>query len=727
MTVRTRILLLVAFALRSVCTGQEFKLSPVSGRAAMVSGGEILVRLSAPNDLKWSAHFNGMDVTPSFRAAEGSGDLLALLSGFKDGKNNLEISANGTVKAKLDIVNHPLQGPVFSGPHQKPFICQTELNGLGPALDDDCNAKTVVQYYYKSTKPAHDDPPDDQVRILHSIYGRIPFGPPLGFRRYASDQALPDDVAETVLEDGRTVPYIVRRELGVINRAIYEIRFLHQPGKPLPNPWSRRDGNWNGRLVYIFGGGLRAAYRQGTLFDWAADEALLSRGYATATSTFNTFYNNSNDVVSAETSSMVKEYFTKRYGEPVHTIGWGGSGGAMQLHLISQNYPGILDGIIPYISFPDVTTYLRSFSGDCSLLTRAFNRSKRPFAEAQRTAISGYATWRSCRYGATEPAWGIIPQHCDRVIPKNLIYDPVERPNGVRCGVFDNEVNVLGRDPKTGFARRLLDNVGVQYGLVAFNIGTIDAEQFVELNQNIGGFDVNGNMVAERTLDDVTAVRDAYRNGLVLTGAGGLPATPIIDFRSYSDDSAGAHDSFESFVTRARLIAANGKAGNQVIKILPRGSTYDDEIYGDPNPDTSFSARNERELVRQMESWLDRIAADHQPGSPAEKVTRNRPADVSDTCWTTDGQKIMGAGVYDVGGACSSLYPRYAGPRIAAGGPATDDVLKCELKPIDPADYPHPLRDDQLARLKAVFPTGVCDYSRPGVGQEITKTTWHSY
>ena len=36
-----------------------------------------------------------------------------------------------------------------------------------------------------------------------------------------------------------------------------------------------------------------------------------------------------------------------------------------------------------------------------------------------------------------------------------------------------------GRNPKTGFARRPLDNVGVQYGLVAFNAGAITAEQFL--------------------------------------------------------------------------------------------------------------------------------------------------------------------------------------------------------------------------------------------------------
>ena len=33
-----------------------------------------------------------------------------------------------------------------------------------------------------------------------------------------------------------------------------------------------------------------------------------------------------------------------------------------------------------------------------------------------------------------------------------------------------------------------------------------------------------------------------------------------------------------------------------------------------------------------------------------------------------------------------------------------------------------PLTAEQLERLKAVFPEGVCDYTRPGIGQEVTQT-----
>ena len=56
---------------------------------------------------------------------------------------------------------------------------------------------------------------------------------------------------------------IVRRELGSINRAVYAIAFLHEPGTPLPTPWYPAATAWNGRLIYSFGGGVQANYHMG--------------------------------------------------------------------------------------------------------------------------------------------------------------------------------------------------------------------------------------------------------------------------------------------------------------------------------------------------------------------------------------------------------------------------------------------------------------------------------
>ena len=61
-----------------------------------------------------------------------------------------------------------------------------------------------------------------------------------------------------------------------------------------------------------------------------------------------------NDVLSAETASMVKEHVIESLGTPpAWTIGEGGSGGSIQQQMIGQNYPGLLDGLMPAASFPD--------------------------------------------------------------------------------------------------------------------------------------------------------------------------------------------------------------------------------------------------------------------------------------------------------------------------------------------------------------------------------------
>jgi hypothetical protein len=64
---------------------------------------------------------------------------------------------------------------------------------------------------------------------------------------------------------------------------------------------------------------------------------------------------------------------------------------------------------------------------------------------------------------------------------------------------------------------------------------------------------------------------------------------------------------------------------------------------------------------------------------------------------------------------------------MVAGEPLANDVLKCQLKQIDAADYGDRLGKDDLAQVKNIFPRGVCDYSKPGVGQVPTKATWQSF
>ncbi|HYL38441.1 MAG TPA: DUF6351 family protein, partial [Bryobacteraceae bacterium] len=624
------------------------------------------------------------------------------------GKNALEIKS-GKTSAKLELVNYPITGPVFSGPHQKPFVCQTEQAGLGAPLDDDCSAKTVVTYAYKSTQAL---PPNA------GRGGRGPQTPgalPAGFKPFDPSAPRPADLAKITASDGKQVDYIVRRERGAINRAIYEIAMLHDPAQPAPDPWTP-SAAWNGRLVYSFGGGCAAGYRQG-LPGPAINDEFLSKGYAVAASSLNVFGNNCDDVISAETMMMVKEHFIKEFGLLVHTIGTGGSGGAIQQYMMAQNYPGLLDGLMPQISFPDNAIFESVI--DCSLLDHAFKSTKVSWNDDQKALVSGYASWKTCSesWMANGSPTSLANNQvkaaaCNPTIPKALQFDPATNPAGARCDYFDDLVNVYGKDSRTGAARRPLDNVGVQYGLAAFNAKQISFDQFIELNEVIGGHDANGEIISTRDVADPAALKIAYQTGRVDTGGGSLGSIPILDTRGYLDMSGNLHDRFRSMVTRARLKEANGSAGNQVTLMFPPSG---------PAP------LRPSDLLAQMNQWLDNIAQDTSNSSAATKVARDKPSGLTDACWTSDGEKIVEPQTFDGNGRCNQLYPAHSDPRMVAGSPLTDEVLKCSLKSVTAADYTQPLTPEQLARLKATFPQGVCDYTRPGVSQARVESTWRRY
>ena len=66
-------------------------------------------------------------------------------------------------------------------------------------------------------------------------------------------------------------------------------------------------------------------------------------------------------------------------------------------------------------------------------------------------------------------------------------------------------------------------------------------------------------------------------------------------------------------------------------------------------------------------------------------------------------------------------------PRVVAGAPRSEDILKCQLKPIALSDYKARFTPAELARLKSVFPQGVCDWSKKGVNQLPLDGTWLKY
>lgn len=79
-------------------------------------------------------------------------------------------------------------------------------------------------------------------------------------------------------------------------------------------------------------------------------------------------------------------------------------------------------------------------------------------------------------------------------------------PTGARPTLNDIGRNVYGFDPVTGFGRRPWDNVGVQYGLQTLNAVIISVKQFLDLNEFIGGFDIDADYVPTRTTSDLGAL-----------------------------------------------------------------------------------------------------------------------------------------------------------------------------------------------------------------------------
>lgn len=679
------------------------RIEVLSSRPALVTGSDALVHVAIaspiPPHLRVVA--NGADVTSRFRPDTTRSGLTALLTNLRTGANQIEVSADGVHPVSARVVAYPLTGPVISGPHEQPFVCETDsfrLQGggtLGAALDTNCSVATRVDYVYRSTS--------------HDRWTPLP-----------NPSATPADAVRLTTSTGATVPYVVRIETGTVNRAIYQIALLHDPSiEPGPD-FATKPAGWNGRLIYTFGGGCAGGwYRQGASTGGVVDDVMLRQGYAVASASLNVFGNNCNDLLAAETMMMVKERFIEAFGPPRFTIGWGCSGGSYQAHQIGDNYPGLLDGIVIGCSFPDVGyTSISAHSFGARLMYHYFQSATEPWTRDEQVAASGLPNYDSLQVQGTRPD-RIRPRDvCDDSIPHELLYDPVRNPRGARCTVYDHTVNVYGRDPSTGFARRFLDNVGVQYGLRALTDSKITKAQFLELNEKIGGIDADANFIPSRTSADLIALRIAYESGRILWGGGGLAAMPIIDYRGYADYAKGdPHMRFYSFSTRERLIRANGHADNQVM-LIENGATYG--LFSTRSPQV-------REALRQMDAWLSNLEGDTSAVPRGQKVVRAKPSDLVDACFDGTGAKIVEKQRYDGASRCNELYPSHGSPYLAAGMPIANNVVKCQLNPVDPGDYKQPFTAADLGRLRRIFPNGVCDYTKPGVEQRPLKSTWLSF
>ncbi|MEO6744823.1 MAG: DUF6351 family protein, partial [Caldimonas sp.] len=735
----------------------NFEIRTLSNRADLISDGNALVEVSVPKNVpmkKVTLTLNGVDVGSAFVADEGTRTFRGVVTGLKAGANTLIADSNGNGNgrpwASLTITNHERGGPILVGSQTQPWVCATptpvaevgntpasNASGLSTlAVDAKCNIKTEYKLFYRTKtvgcSTALPDPSPPAAQPTNNC-----------FMPYTPGTTPTDLVATTTTNAGATVPYIVRVERGTINRGIYDIAVLFDPTRAAPWTALAPQSQWNGKVLYSFGastGQPRQQFR--TEQNWA-DDAALSRGFMVVDHSLTDSLYNSNRVLVAETVLMMKEHIVDNYGEVKYTLGNGCSGGSIQQNTVSSIYPGLLDGIQPSCDYADsITTGMEVL--DCVLLVNTYVTPQwtalmggltQAQINAKKTAINGHLDHTGCHswnnaFGfnnkpgnyiptvVANSAGTIVPNGAPRNncrLPAALVYDPVTNPNGTRCGDSDLATSVWGSTAGVAGSTRALqagDNVGIQYGLKALQTGVITAEEFVTLNERIGGFDADSNRIAARTVADLPALDIAYRAGIVSSGKN-LGKLPILDSRGY--DELGIHYIWRSFSERARIDTANGNHNNHVMwrygtALLPATAAQVAAV-------TVAS-------LDTMDVWLSKLLVTAPKETlnsvrTQQQVVTAKPAAAVDLCYLT-GDTSFTTKVFDQ--AVCDADPRlvkHASPRQVAGGSIEENILKCQLRPLNSAEYaPATMSAGQLSRLNAVFPTGVCDWSKPGAGQQ---------
>ncbi|MCU1596213.1 MAG: N-acetylmuramoyl-L-alanine amidase, partial [Frankiales bacterium] len=570
----------------------------------------------------------------------------------------------------LTLTNHPIGGPVFAGPQIQPWACASGTTG------PQCNAKPTYAYKYLpvGSKQLQDYDPSTPAALI----------------------------ATTTTQTGVTVPFIVRQETGYLDRDQYRIAALIQPGKA----WNgaQPQPQFNHKLVLTHGASCDTEYQDAAAPD-VLNVAALGAGFVVASHALDNAGHNCNLVVQAEALVMTKERVVEQYGTLRYTIGSGCSGGSLVQQQLANAYPGLYQGISPQCSFTDAWSSAQQYV-DYLMLLKYFQDPSRwspgtawdPVAISQvlgHPNVANPVTFTSVIPNSSDPS-----RSCPGV-PAAKVFDPKTNPKGVKCTLQDYMVNVFGKRPD-GFANRGLGNAGIQYGLKGLRQGLITPAQFVDLNSHLGGLDINGDVSPSRFSGDKVGLDRVYSTGAV-NSANNLDKVAIIDLRG--PDPGAFHDVYRTYVLRNRLLRNFGTAANQV---LWRGQV---PLLGDTN--------YVDQAIFALDKWLDRVDRDRSSKPLPKKIIADKPADVGDRCTDGTGTSLPSE-------VCDQTVAAYASPRIAADGPTTDDVMQCQLKPLRRDDYAVSFTDAQWKALRTAFPGGVCDYSKPGVGQRGA-LSWLTY
>ena len=707
-------------------------LAVLSNRPDLISAGDVLVEVllgDAGDRNALALTRNGDDVTDVLEAtADNALRLLGVVEGLDLGENTLAVNLGNSVT----VINHPNEGPVISGPHLQPWACQ------GSAVDEFCNQPVRYEFEYKSSNP--------------DSSGLSPYDP----------ENPPGDVAMTTTDNGETVPFIVRREIGYMARDQYEIKTLFKEGEPwtAANPQTQ----WNGRLLVTHGGSCggdhdtnspRFVDYAGTIPEQPAIEnsfvTALSRGWSVLSTAQLNLGHNCSLSYQAESLMMVKERYVEQYGPLRYTVGSGCSGGSITQNMIANAYPGLYNALLTTCTYPDVMSTATQFA-DYHILLRYFGfRLSQPdgfddlaaafaardgtnFTVAQMNAIYGHQNGVTNASLADDLFFfaAVNPEHdCDGV-PDTVAGDPATRydtednPGGVRCDVLTFMENMIGpRDRfypdgteawsdneialERGFAGFPLGNEGVQYGLVQLRSGLITPAQFVALNTNIGALDADINLTPRKDAADDSSPRlrlrpdnpalpNAFRTGILNTIVN-MDTVPIINMTG--PDPGIAHDAVHGYWLRYRFEREFPEISREQSNFVMWGGPT--ALIGDAN------YLNQSLLA--MADWLDAIEADTSSTPLAEKILSRKPADLIDQCSNGSGEGARP-------GMCTEEEMTVFGtPRTEAGDDVYGDMVQCRLRPFSRDDDYGPgnvaFTEAQWQALEATFETGVCDFTPP--------------
>jgi len=666
----------------------------LSNRANLISGGDALVAVKLPRSVKPASvkmTLNSSDVTNQFALRQNS-SYEGLLSGLQLGANVLRAEAPGSTAGQATIVDHPNGGPVFSGPQVEPWVCENP-----DATDAQCDAPTTYEYEYKS-----------------AVTGQ--------FESYDPSNPPASGVATTTTDNGNTVPYIVRIETGYQDRDQYQIAVLWQPGMSWA-PWAPQP-QFDHKLLITHGASC-GIDRHTSTAPSVLDETALGKGFAVMSTALDNAGHNCNIVTEAESLVMAKEHLIEELGTLRYTIGTGCSGGSLVQQQVANAYPGVYQGILPQCSFQDAWSNGQEIS-DYHVTRRYFEHPEGwgqgiAWTPNQIAAGEGHPNYGNAIIFDTV-YWEALanPIKTCAGVERSEAYNPETNPNGVRCTLADYMINVFGPRPEKlwgpvekkighGFAGLPIDNVGVQYGLQGLREGTISPAQFVDINSKIGGADIDLKPQAERFAANEPALKYDYLSGAV-DEANNLKNVAVIDLRG--PDPGAFHDAYRTWSMRARLEHTEGHFPlNHVIWFGPT------PLLGSPT--------YQSEAVVAMDQWLSAVEKDPRKISLEEKVAQDRTT--HDKCSNIEG--VQEVSVPGIGPVCENptVQTKFSTPRVIAGEDIATDKMKCQLKPLQQSDYYQiAFTAEQWALLQKTFPSGVCDFSKPGVSQAGT-VPWRTY